>query len=469
MSQTLDFKLFNGGEQGGVGTGNSKLDIVTAVGNTDLDTTSYTPFGENVKCRIPVGAIHKDGWQGWKPASLCVMKSDTGDVLRVVYDVNGSETVEDFDLGDQSAASSIAVFDYGFNGVENIRELQDATSAKKLILLRDNRQDGYHYYYFRSYGRGTWNFFTDGHKVTAQMRYSGDGEPYLVWDMVESNYATETFVTDKIDALKDRIPDIEVVGANPSNQFSVLWYGDNAGRLVPENLFINDNNNKVLAIKNNGGMFYLTAVTNEGGGGVTPGDLDDLRESLQTRIVETIPAGVLTSSHALLVAPETGTLIGTLLRPMMNFTIAATTEVSVWLSQVGAVGATAQVAIFRLDLQSEKLVLIGSSPTFALEVTGRITVALTNVHPTESERVLHSDGWYYATVVTADSNARFLGLEDYRLNQPAVNVWPRLVWKMDNASSDWDPFDDDKRDIPIGNATTDGTTLVKPYICLRNP
>lgn len=91
----------------------------------------------------------------------------------------------------------------------------------------------------------------------------------MVYFKVVADPATEEYVTDELSKLK--IPNISVVGKNPSGQNGVVWNGHSAGRLLPEDLFTAENDGKVFVIRNYGGTFYLVAEDF-----LTADDIEDL-------------------------------------------------------------------------------------------------------------------------------------------------------------------------------------------------
>lgn len=224
---TRDFKMYQGGEQGGFNIGKAKLRTQWKVGDAILGIFDYNPMGEDVTAYTPVCAISRKGSHGWEAASITIIESSGGNIIRAI--LTDGETI-DYELG--SGNSDVVVYNQGFNDVDTTKRFIEDTDAKKLILLRNVNVGGYYStMYLSSYGRGTYEFFGGFSTLRLTITRYGSDDPVPNWG--DTQYFTPMKEVIHDDTLEGTGTEVYPLGckqiklvSNPEYLYAVLS-GDN--------------------------------------------------------------------------------------------------------------------------------------------------------------------------------------------------------------------------------------------------
>lgn len=190
----------------------------------------------------------------------------------------------------------------------------------------------------------------------------------------------------------------------------------------------------------------------------TPEELEEVAESVQTKMVFSIPLGSVSKGN--IISGIGLWAVGTMFNPVMSSPIVKNvTKAFMAINQVGT-GNKCFVAIYEYDMSSNTISWIANSGNIDLSTAGLKNVVFEYVKNDSYD--LKSDKLYYAVLVSNYNGVKYIGNEITE----NFNTVPRLCFITNNLNSSTTP---ETLHTNYATITPENETLTRILIAFYNP
>ena len=259
----------------------------------------------------------------------------------------------------------------------------------------------------------------------------------------------------------------EVVSLSDNSGQATPYYGQDPIYVLNQNIGLHyDRDFFTLVEKQESGITnqYLTLAQTSSGGQVSPVDpevFNKLLNSVNQRIVETIPIGMVSATKDQSIDNSKSYLF----RPMIEFDMLSTTTARILTSNCTANTSSVMVAVYEVDENTALLTpMWWSRNTVLTKQTGQHVL---HCHPDCTEtRTLKPEKLYYVEVIVHGQTTHFLGIENaFRTDIGAFDITYGRQ-NVTSAYSNWNPSH--FNNSPAGSLGDTALGDFKPYVGFRN-